>query len=151
MTDEQFSAYQAKVERATQLNAEILPHNKQVLFEALASAGIATVEMNFDGYGDSGSIEDTTAFDGNNHELALPTAEITIKTVVFDTGAIKDKALALGDYIESIAMDFLEETHCGWENNDGAYGRFLFSLEKQTITLEYNERYVQSDFHEHAF
>jgi hypothetical protein len=37
---------------------ELLLGNKAVLFDALAAAGITTVVVSFDGYGDSGQIEE---------------------------------------------------------------------------------------------
>jgi hypothetical protein len=40
MSDTQFTAYQVKCATAARLSAEILPHNKKVLFETLAAAGI---------------------------------------------------------------------------------------------------------------
>ena len=45
--------YQDHARRA----AEAWPANKAVLFDALARAGITSVIVNFDGYGDSGQIE----------------------------------------------------------------------------------------------
>ena len=34
----------------------------------------------------------------------------------------------------------LEQTHGGWENNDGAYGEFTFDVAERTIKLDFNER-----------
>ena len=42
----------------------IRPENKAVLFESLAQVGITTVLVEFDGYGDSGQIEDISAHAG---------------------------------------------------------------------------------------
>ena len=153
MIDDQFAAYEARVERGARLKAEILPHNKGVLFDALAGAGIATVTIDFDGYGDSGSFQEATAFSGENAEIPLPTLDITVRTVVFetDTVGVSDKVTTARDFLEDLASDFLEETHSGWEDGEGAYGQFRFSLADRTITLEYNERYVDSHYHEHEF
>jgi hypothetical protein len=153
MTDDQFAAYEARVERGAKLKAEILPHNKGVLLDVLAAAGIATVIIDFDGYGDSGSFQGATAFSAENAEIQLPIADITVKTVVFetDTVAASDKVTTARDLLEDLAADFLEDTHSGWEDGEGAYGQFRFSLADRTITLEYNERYVDSHYHEHQF
>lgn len=151
MSDERFAAYEAKVARSAQLNAEILPHNKGLLFDTLAAAGIAVVTIDFDGYGDSGSFEQATAFDAENAEIPLPTADITVKAVVFETGAIEEKVTTARDFLDNLASEFLEETHCGWEDGEGSFGQFRFSLAERTITLEYNERYVDSHYHEHEF
>lgn len=53
--------------------------------------------------------------------------------------------------IERLAYDFLEETHDGWENNEGAYGDFLFDVAARTITLNYNERLETSEYTQHVF
>ncbi len=36
--------------------------------------------------------------------------------------------MSVRDAIERLAYDFLEETHDGWENSDGAYGDFIFDV-----------------------
>ena len=149
MTDGKFAAYEAKVARAAQRNAEILPHNKGLLFDALAAAGIAVVTIDFDGHGDSGSLQEAAAFSAENAEVPLPTSDMTIKTVVFETGGIEEKVTTVRDFLDDLASDFLEETHSGWEDGDGAFGQFRFSLAERTITLEYNERYVDAHCHEH--
>ena len=151
MNDNRFAEYDAKCARAAELNVEILPHNKQVLFEALAAVGITAVTIDFDGYGDSGSFQEAAAFDANSAEIALPTVDMTIKTVVFDTGVLAEEVTTPRDYIESLVGEFLEHTHSGWEDGEGAYGQFRFSLAERTITLEYSERYVDTHYHEHEF
>src|ERR1700758_2523811 len=122
MIDDQFAAYEARVERGAKLKAEILPHNKSVLFDALAAAGIATVTIDFDGYGDSGSFQEATAVSAEDAEVQLPVADITVKTVVFetDTVGVSDKFTTARDFLEDLASDFLEDTHSGWENGEGA-------------------------------
>jgi hypothetical protein len=44
-----------------------------------------------------------------------------------------------------MAYDLLEQTHSGWEDGDGAFGRFVFAFADHSITLEFNERYVDSN------
>jgi hypothetical protein len=50
-----------------------------------------------------------------------------------------------------MAYDFLEQTHSGWEDGDGAFGQFTFTVADHSITLEFNERYVDSNYHQHEF
>jgi hypothetical protein len=141
MSNAQFAAYEAKCAAAARLGAEILPHNKQVLFDNLAAAGIDVVTIGFDGSGDSGQFDAPMGFDAENREVVIPTGDITVKSVDFDTG----------DYIVTLACDFLEETHDGWEDGEGAHGEFRFSLSDRTITLDYNERYIEYNHYEHEF
>src|SRR5579875_1098185 len=113
MIDDQFAACEARVERGAKLKAEILPHNKGVLFDALATAGIGTVTIDFDGYGDSGSFQEAAAFSAENAEIPLPAPDIVVKTVVFgaNTVSVSDKVTTARDFLEDFATDFLEETH----------------------------------------
>jgi hypothetical protein len=83
--------------------------------------------------------------------VAIPTGDITVKSVDFDTGTVSERTTTAGDYIEALACDFLEETHDGWENGEGAHGEFFFALAERTITLDYNERYIEYSHHEHEF
>lgn len=48
MSDTQLAEYEAKCTAAARLGAEILPNNKQVLFDALAAAGSDFVTVAFD-------------------------------------------------------------------------------------------------------
>jgi len=151
MSDTQFAAYEAKCATAARLSAEILPHNKQVLFEALATAGINIVTIAFDGSGDSGQFEEPLGYDAENRLVAIPTGDITVKSVNFDTGTVSELTTTVADYIEMLACDFLEGAHDGWENGEGAHGEFNFALTERTITLDYNERYIEYIHHEHEF
>ena len=49
------------------------------------------------------------------------------------------RQLSLEDVVEQLAYDFLSDTHCGLENNDGAYGEFCFDASARCIHLEFNE------------
>jgi hypothetical protein len=51
--------------------------------------------------------------------------------------------MTLQEAIESLVYDYLEETHSGWENNDGAFGTFVFDVPGRLVTLEHNERYTE--------
>ncbi len=151
MIDDTFTTYQAREERARRLKEEILPHNKELVFAVLRSSGIVEVTIDFDGASDEGSFEQLVAFDAANSEVPIPTAEVTIKTVVFDIGTIEDAVITVPDYLEHLASDLLDEKHSYWEDGDGAYGTFRFAVTDQIITLEYNERYTTSEYHEHHF
>jgi hypothetical protein len=123
----------------TALAEAIRPANKAALFEALASADVTTVLVGFDGYGDSGQIESIEARSGAN-AVDLPDAQVEIARACWGNSEIERSAFSIRDAIEQLAYDFLEETHDGWENNEGAYGEFTFNVAKRAITLDYNER-----------
>ena len=82
-TTPDFQAYEAKIAARDALAAEIAPVNRAALFDALASAGIHTVVVAFDGSGDSGQIESVKVFGPDNACMTLPTEPIAFGTVEF--------------------------------------------------------------------
>lgn len=133
-----------------QLAEEALPQNKAALFDALATAGITNVLVTFDGVGDSGQIEGIDAtIDGAPAEL--PGVEVEIVTPAWDGSGVDRRTCAVPEAIETLAYDFLEDTHGGWENNEGAFGEFTFTVAERKITLDYNERIETSEFHGHEW
>lgn len=128
----------------------IRPVNKQVLFDALAAASITSVVVRFDGYGDSGQIEDIEVQAGDQ-TTTLPTSAVEIAQAQWGSSEISRTTLALRDAVESLAYDLLAETHGGWENNEGAFGDFTFDVAARTITLDYNERIETSENTQHEF
>ena len=129
---------------------ELLSANKTTLFDALAAAGIGIVNVVFDGYGDSGQIENIEAMAGDEI-VALPPDGIEIARHVWGGSEIERKTLSIYEAIETLAYDFLSQTHEGWGNCEGAYGDFTFDVAARTITLDYNERRMESDYSQHVF
>ncbi len=124
--------------------------NKTALFDALAAAAITKVVVHFDGYGDSGQIEDIAAYAGDA-DANIPADPIEIARPRWGEGEADRDSCSLRDAIEALSYDALEETHGGWENNEGAYGDFTFDVASRTITLDYNERYETSEYTQHIF
>ena len=110
--------------------------DKNAVFDVFAEIGIHTVTVGFDGYGDSGQIESIEAFDAGNNPIALP-----------DNRPVRFQ----GVETETMAFGYLEETHCGWENDDGAFGTFVFAVPLRTITLEHNSRFTDVVTSQHRF
>ena len=115
--------------------------NKATVFDALATAGINTVIVTFDGEGDSGQIQDITADDS----AQVPDTRIELLQTEWGTGKLDSAQSTLRNAIETLCYDYLSQEHGGWENNDGAFGEFTFSVADRTIALEFNGRF--SDFH----
>jgi hypothetical protein len=124
-------------------------HNKTVIFETLAEAGIHNVIVSFDGYSDSGQIEAIDAVDEANHSIALPDN----RPVRLMSSAPDDlpAETTLREAIEMLAYRYLEATHMGWEDKEGAFGTFVFTVPDRTITLEHNERFTDVAIHNHSF
>ena len=144
------SDWDAKRAAQDRLHAELQSQNQAALFDVLAAAGVTHIIVTFDGYGDSGQIENIEAKTGDA-VVAMPGCEVEIAEAIWDQPEPNRFSVRIADAIERLAYDLLERTHCGWENNDGAYGDFTFDVAERTITLDYNERYTASEYSQHVF
>ncbi len=145
--DDFLERYHAHEARA----AELHPSNKAALFAALRNAGIASVLVHFDGYGDSGQIEDIDAVAEDRSARAIPETVIELRRLDFGMTEPVELSLPLAEAIETLAYALLESVHGGWENNEGAFRDFIFDVAAGTISLEYHERYETTDNYTHAF
>jgi len=145
-----FAAWERQERDHSNRAADVLPANKAALFDALAAAAITTVVVTFDGYGDSGQIENIEIKAGEEI-VALPAGNIEIARAVWGSCEIDRQTMTIEDAVEALAYALLGDSHGGWENNDGAYGEFTFDVAERTITLDYNERRTESDYSQHVF
>ena len=127
-----------------------LSANKTSLFDALAGARIDTVELTFNGYADEGQIDGAVA-DGEGGDTDLQSIRIEIARVEWGSRVVTRQTLSVKDAIEKLVHDLLEQTYSGWENNQGAYGDFLFDVTERTITLNFNVRIEISELTQHVF
>jgi uncharacterized protein DUF6878 len=114
---------------------EKLENVRQQLPEAarqLKEAGVVSVEIYYDGCGDSGQIESIHYFDAA-YKAIDPTGQVTITD----------------DALMDLFYDLLEARHAGWENNDGAFGQFVWDLVADTLKHSHSERYTECDTTEH--
>jgi hypothetical protein len=144
------TAFDQKQLEYARRSGDIRSANKAVLFDVLAAAGIETVTVIFDGYGDSGQIERIDVEPGQGTVL-LPSDRIEIVRTIWESPEIQRQTLTVREAIETVVYDFLRQTHDGWENSDGAYGEFTFDVAERTIKLDYNERYTSSEHYSHEF
>lgn len=122
---------------------------KTAIIAALAAAGVARVTVIFDGYGDSGGIEDV-AVEGALTEL--PAIEVSCWQAAYGDGeAETEVAKPLKDAVEDLALAYLSQTHGGWENNEGAFGEVVIDVESGTATLDYHERLSRTDDYSYTF
>jgi hypothetical protein len=129
--------------------ADFRARNKAIVFAALAKAGIRRVTVDYDGSGDSGQIENVEAWDPGDERMAFPSG-----TMVHLASETADQFLpeSLEAAVETLAWDYLEiSVGWGWENNDGAFGTFVFDVPARTLTLEHNERYTEFNTTTHDF
>jgi hypothetical protein len=137
-------------ERHQQARAKLSEGNKGAVFDALASTNITEVHVEFDGEGDSGQIQTVTAFRGEER-IDLPATTVRVLNVAWGNAETVATVSALVDAVETLCYDYLEDTHGGWENNDGGYGEFRLDVATRTVSLEINERYTETHTSEHTF
>ncbi|MCC4232604.1 hypothetical protein LL253_07860 [Sphingobium soli] len=130
--------------------AKLVPDNKQRLFAHLASTSITRVVVTFGGEGDSGQIEDIQPYEGET-QVDLPKGKVEILDFPYGAKQSTPRKLSTHEALETLAYDLLRDKHEGWENSDGAYGEFTFDVTAGTITLDYNERFMSSEFHQHSW
>jgi hypothetical protein len=117
--------------------------DKNLVFDALAEAGIDAVVVCFDGCGDSGQIDAIDTFDADRNEIPLPSnRKVHLTSPIAGDPAVE---MTLREAIETLAYDYLGMS---WADNDGAFGKFVFSTLNRSITLEFNERFT--DFCTHT-
>lgn len=128
---------------------DVRARDKNLIFVALAEAGIAKISIEFDGAGDSGQIDDVLAWNYAGDTIPLPSdRKVQIPSPV--PGDLPAE-MTFQDAVETLAYDYLEDTHPGWEINDGAFGTFVFDVPDRSITLDYRERFTEVDTTTHEF
>lgn len=143
------SDWEIKAAARAKLDADLFAFNKATLLNALSRAGVTHVTVRFDGYGDSGQIENIEVRGGED-DVTMPAATIEIAESVWGEAEPKRSSVNIAAAVERLAYDVLERTHCGWENNDGAYGDIVFDVAEGVITLDYNERYTATENYAHT-
>jgi hypothetical protein len=138
-----YAQYREAVARANSLN-------KDVVFDALTAGGITHVFVEFDGCGDSGQVEGVCARI-NDIAIDLPVATVNLHTTSWNQADLSLKETSLTAAIEDVCYGFLEQTHAGWEDNDGAFGEFTFDVAERKITLDFNGRFTDTWSDAHTF
>ena len=95
--------------------------------DRLIELGVHVVTLEYDGYGDSGSVEAVIA-ETNGNELELPS----------------DVQRELMEAAETLLPD-------GWENNDGAFGNLTLDVEGRQLTREHNWRIESTEYEEESW
>jgi hypothetical protein len=121
--------------------------NLRRILPMLRQQDIRTIEVYFEGSGDSGCIQDI-AFSPETPGIRQMTAEHLHTSSSFDNGvwrrAVEPQQAALGEVVEAITYDYLEETGVDWYNNDGGYGYFIIDVEAGTVSMDVSVRVTES-------
>lgn len=135
-----------EAERALNAQAEI-DHLKLAVLTPLADAGIARVEVRFDGCGYSGAVEECECFDAAMNTVPCP--EIALAPFDFEVARepTGEGPLMLAGGLDSLTYLALERHHPGWEINDGSCGMLVIEVPEANFVLECSLRYTGYDEH----
>ena len=122
--------------------------NLRRILPVLRAQGIENVTISFEGYGDSGSIEDISYAPCTNENIKEIPVEHLCTASHFDDGqwlkTVTPQQSTLNEAIDELTYDYLEETGVDWYNNDGGYGELVIDVNAGTVALEVNVRYTES-------
>ena len=135
-----------QAERQTQV-AEEIQQLKTVILPRLQEAGIARVEIRFDGCGDSGAVEECACLDAEGAVIGC--LDVTLQQGEADTtdGAASEQLRSLVQALEQLTYLALERHHSGWEINDGACGELVIDVPEATFVLDCSLRFTATDDH----
>lgn len=138
-----------QMDRYNRLKRESQTEDRATVMAALKACGITKVVIRYDGYGDSGGVEECTVEGGKGQEsLTVP-----VQTVILDwSSAEKTIQMApLRDVLETLAMQYVAVEHSGWENNDGGSGNVAFDPIADTVTVSHTENYTAHNNFMHTY
>ena len=137
--------------------------NKAALVEAIKPIGLTRIEVDFNGSGDSGQVDEVRYFIGKKEPKDLE----TIKRTLVQQAKINEshtycetkkdwvtttKSPTIEELVEQICYDLLSANHGGWEINEGSYGEFVFSFGKSNkIDLTFNQRVESVETSEESY
>jgi len=150
--------------KADQLKkADRVKYHANLLFDTLAQTKVSSIEVSFEGCGDSGQIESVDYTDTNGKGIDEAYLDKVIvkgsaKTSYHQWDEKKKKMVLteakegnVREIIEEICYDKLGASHGGWEINEGSYGTFHFDVSTRKVRLEYNERIEEVRTSEESF
>jgi len=139
----------ARVTEAERLRDELAIINRQALFAALSAAGITSVTVEFNGYGDEGHIESAQYFIEESETTPTIDQLMFVRDIV--DGTAQSEPTTLEDAFDELLYHLLSKHYGGWQDNEGSYGEFTFDIPARTIDLDIGMRFVDSDHYQHKF
>lgn len=111
-------------DKQQQAQASAARQSLRKLCQQLVKLGVDSVTINYDGYGDSGTMEDPLAFQN-------------------------DKPVRLTRKLNDLLLEFAESyLPGGWENNDGACGEFVLNIKDRKFSREHCWRHMDYEHDE---
>lgn len=108
--------------------------------------GITLIEVTYDGYGDSGTVENITFFiNEKEYKKDLPSVKFES---LFKYPGSKAPKVDIREIVDEICCSLLPD---GWQDNDGSFGTLWIDVKEKTLKLQYNERYTDYNTSEEVF
>ncbi|HMN44684.1 MAG TPA: hypothetical protein PKE27_08935 [Povalibacter sp.] len=122
----------AQLQRYERELLERVRNSLPVIASRLLAAGVVSVDVIYDGCGDSGQIERLTAFDAEQQPIDLE-----------HVAGVDEQALM------DLFYDLTQVRHPGWENNDGGCGEFHWTVTTHSLQHMHSDRIMDFDTTEH--
>lgn len=122
----QVNDFYAQMRESQRRAAEQRVETRAVLLTELTALGVRSIEVQYEGYGDSGNVEDVV--------------------VTPDTVTLTED---LRRRVEDFGWDFAYALSPGFENNEGGYGELTWALDADKIDVSHSNRYIESETTEH--
>jgi hypothetical protein len=122
----QVTDFYAQMLEAQKRAAEQRVETRTALLTELRALGVRSIEVQYEGYGDSGNVEDVV--------------------VSPDTITLTED---LRRRVEDFGWDFAYALSPGFENNEGGYGELTWAIEADKINVSHSNRYIETDTTEH--
>lgn len=138
-----------QMDRYNQLQRETRAEDRATVMAALKACDITKVVIRYDGYGDSGGVEECTVEGGQGQESL--TVSVQTKLVDWSSAEMTSHTAPLREVLETIAMQYVAIEHSGWENNEGGSGDVTFDPVADTITVSHTENYISHEDFMHTY
>ena len=141
-----------------QARTDTVQHNLAVIVRHMEEAGIAKIEMEFDGYADEGNIHLFQFLDAGNQPLtALPEFPVhglqkealNEAAGPFEWTREASEPMAFAAAAVQLGLDLVEARHPGWDDGLGAKGAISISADETTI--DFGERVEELKFTEDRY
>jgi hypothetical protein len=118
---------------------------------------VEKVSVEYNGGGDSGQFEDALAQnDDDTAAIEWPKATIKVQSPVSQWNSekgeweteIRETEHTISDYFVEAAHYAVSIWHAGWENNEGGFGKVIFT--KDNVRVEHSDHIVTVEEHFHS-
>lgn len=113
--------------------------NRKKLLAELKKLGVKYVHFQYSGEGDSGGIEDTTAFGPLAKFRSLRKVH---EEILGDLTERVELPQALAEAAENEGYEILAAKYAGWEDGDGGSGSITLDVEKDRIRHTHNANFM---------